>query len=134
MCHGLNPFHTNNLTDGWGFVPMVNVMKVMNLKNCDKRLLWVEEKMNERRNFFCWNIQMHFIKKDNPKFYIHQHYCREFHDCISISQGSCNRILILASPDWIFGYKDPGTNSVSEIVFCPVSVITRGFCQGFPPL
>ena len=68
MCHGLNPFHTNNLTDG--FVPMVNVMKVMNLKNCDKRLLWVEEKMNERRNFFCRNIQMHFIKKDNPKFYI----------------------------------------------------------------
>ena len=75
MCHGLNPFHTNNLTDG--FVPMVNVMKVMNLKNCDKRLLWVEEKMNERRNFFCRNIQMHFIKKDNPKFYIQHHHTAE---------------------------------------------------------
>ena len=32
MCHWLNPFHTNNLTDEWGFVSMVNVMKKMNLK------------------------------------------------------------------------------------------------------
>ena len=33
--------------------------------------------MNERRIFFCWNIQMHFIKKDNPKFYIHTNITAE---------------------------------------------------------
>ena len=82
-----------------------------------------------------WKIQMHFIKKDNPQFYIHQDYCREYHNRISIPQSSWNWILILPNPV-CFEFpspKDPaGRMSAREMVSCPVTVITEGFARLFP--
>ena len=88
-----------------------------------------------KKNFFCCKIQMHFIKKDNLHFYIHHYYCREFHNCISISQSSWNWILILPkfSLFWISTPKDlAGRTFVSKMVSCPVTVITGGFARVFP--